>query len=155
MGAVFPTRASAAVVRAVANAIRQRSLAAAIVLIAILAGSPIVSFAGIKTSIDSSVESSPLVIPVGGSVTPPLANPVRDGVIASPSSTADSASSATVRIAQNDRAARAGLTDTGPQSQEAQPLLIPLPSAMSTGICGLLAISVIGARRRLRRRLFA
>jgi hypothetical protein len=48
------------------------------------------------------------------------------------------------------------VNNAAPKSTDGAPLLIPLPTAASAGACGLLAVAcLLGARRTLRRRLFA
>ncbi|HZK81842.1 MAG TPA: hypothetical protein VFC46_12260 [Humisphaera sp.] len=48
----------------------------------------------------------------------------------------------------------AQVSNSAPQATDTPPLLIPVPTAISSGLCGLLVLALLAVPRRLRRRLF-
>ena len=48
----------------------------------------------------------------------------------------------------------AQVSNSVPQAIATPPLLIPVPTAISSGLCGLVALALLAVPRRLRRRLF-
>jgi hypothetical protein len=46
------------------------------------------------------------------------------------------------------------IADATPSASQTPPLLIPVPTAISSGLCGLLVLAVLAASRWMRRRVF-
>jgi hypothetical protein len=149
----------------------KRSMAGLVVAVACALSSASAT-AGIREySKDSPDSSAQQTSPVPGSVTVPLSpvSATSDDVKFSPGRVdlllsdpaADNSFSRSLYLATNSAPSpatgakvAAELPSAAPKSGK-NPLLIPLPTAISAGTCGLIALALLLAPKRLRRRLVA
>jgi hypothetical protein len=112
--------------------------------------------APLQGTVDASPISSDDSFQLVNGVDPLAADPavIEHSMMSTSAHVTDAAAPATVAWNFSDptESTSSGL----PESRLAPPLLIPLPTAVSAGAWGLLVVAILmGARRTLRRRLFA